>query len=113
MKIRTGKVVSTKNQKTAVVVVERFFAHPMYEKRVRRTKRYPVHNEIGAKEGDVVRFSETRPISKTKRWKILEVAGAKKLEAREKPKKTKQSLPLRGKTSLSLRGKPRKTKGKK
>lgn len=97
MKIRTGKVVSAKNQNTAIVIVERFFAHPMYEKRVRRTKRYPVHNEIGVKEGDVVRFSETRPISKTKRWKILEVVGVKKLEVREKLKKTK----------------PRKTKGKK
>lgn len=75
MKVFTGKVVSTKMQKTAVVEVERFFAHPLYEKRVRRTKRYPVHDEVGVKEGETVRFAETRPMSKTKRWKIVEVVG--------------------------------------
>lgn len=78
MKVFSGKAVSLKNQKTAIVEVERFYAHPLYEKRVRRTKRYPVHDEIGVKEGDTVRFTETRPISKTKRWKIVEVVGRKK-----------------------------------
>lgn len=73
MKTRTGKVVSTKTNKTAIVEVERFFAHPLYEKRMRRTKRYPVHDEVGVKEGDTVRFVETRPVSKTKKWKITEV----------------------------------------
>lgn len=79
MKVFSGKAVSLKNQKTAIVEVERFYAHPLYEKRVRRTKRYPVHDEIGVKEGDTVRFTETRPISKTKRWKIVEVVGRKKV----------------------------------
>lgn len=73
MKALTGKVVSTKNKETAIVAVERFYAHPLYEKRVRRTKRYPVHDELGVKEGDVVRFVQGRPISKTKKWKIMEV----------------------------------------
>lgn len=73
MKTLTGKVVGTKQNKTVIVEVERFSVHPIYEKRVKRTKRYPVHNETAVKEGDRVRFVETRPISKTKRWKILEV----------------------------------------
>lgn len=73
MKALTGKVVSTKNKETAIVVVERFYAHPLYEKRVRRTKRYPVQAELGVKEGDRVRFVQARPISKTKKWKIVEV----------------------------------------
>ena len=73
MKALIGKVVGTKQNKTVIVEVERFSVHPIYEKRVKRTKRYPVHNEIAIKEGDRVRFVETRPISKTKRWRILEV----------------------------------------
>ena len=73
MKQLNGKVVGIKQNKTVIVEVERFSVHPLYEKRVKRTKRYPVHNEIVVKEGDRVRFVETRPISKTKRWKVLEV----------------------------------------
>lgn len=74
MKLLTGKVVGTKQNKTVIVEVERFSVHPIYEKRVKRTKRYQVHNEIAVALGDKVRFVETRPISKTKRFKILEVA---------------------------------------
>lgn len=73
MRTRTGKVVSKKTDKTAIVEVERFFAHPLYEKRVKRTKRYPVHFNGEVQEGDRVRFVETRPISKTKKWRITEV----------------------------------------
>lgn len=65
-----GKVISTKQNKTVIVEVERLFTHPLYEKRMKRNKRYPVHDEIGVKEGDTVRFVETRPFSKTKRWQI-------------------------------------------
>ena len=71
-----GKVVSQKSAKTAVVVVESFRAHPKYHKRILRTKRYLVHDEIGVREGDVVRFVEIRPISKLKRWKIIEVVSS-------------------------------------
>ncbi|MBI2007169.1 MAG: 30S ribosomal protein S17 [Candidatus Blackburnbacteria bacterium] len=77
MKIFLGKVKSISGQKTTIVEVERFWAHPLYEKRVRRTKRYPVHDSVGAKEGDTVRFAETRPLSKAKRWKIIEVMSRK------------------------------------
>lgn len=73
MKIFRGKVVGVKNKKTAIVEVARFFTHPLYLKRIRKTKRYPVHNESDIKEGDIVNFAETRPISKTKRWRIVEV----------------------------------------
>lgn len=73
MKTFIGKVVSTKQNKTAIVEVERLFTHPLYEKRVKRNKRYPVHDQVGVKDGDVVRFVETRPVSKSKRWKVVEV----------------------------------------
>lgn len=72
MKALIGKIVSNKQEKTAIVEVERFFRHPLYEKRMRRTKKYQVHDEQGVQVGNVVSFVETRPISKTKRWKIVE-----------------------------------------
>lgn len=78
MKVFTGKVVSIKMAKTVVVEVIRVTAHPVYKKRVKTTKKYHVHDEIGAHEGDVVRFVETKPISKTKKWKITEVVGKEK-----------------------------------
>ncbi|MBI4032945.1 MAG: 30S ribosomal protein S17 [Candidatus Blackburnbacteria bacterium] len=73
MKALVGKVVGTKQNKTVIIEVERFSVHPLYEKRVKRTKRYPVHSETELKEGDKIRFVETRPISKTKRWRVVEV----------------------------------------
>lgn len=75
MKRLLGRVISTKGTKTAVVVVERIFRHPLYEKKMKRTKKYHVHDEIGVKVGDNVTFTPTRPISATKHWKIVE--GAK------------------------------------
>lgn len=74
MKKLSGRVVSTKGTNTAVVEVERIFRHRLYEKKMRRTKKYHVHDEVGVKVGDQVKFVPTRPISKTKHWKILEVA---------------------------------------
>ena len=71
MKILTGKIVSQKTPKTVVATVERFYAHPLYGKRVRKTKRYHVHAEVETKIGDIVQFVGTRPISKTKRWKLV------------------------------------------
>lgn len=90
MKIWTGKVISTKDKKTAIVEVERLFAHPLYGKRIRRAKRYPVHAEVGVKEGDLVRFVETRPLSKTKRWKIVEVIKGGKVPDVPKVSKAKK-----------------------
>jgi len=71
MKIFTGTVVATKNQKTAVVAVTLVKVHPIYKKRFRREKKYQVHDEAGVKVGDVVKFVATKPYSKTKKWKII------------------------------------------
>jgi len=78
MKIFTGKVISTKMAKTATVSVERVVVHPMYKKRFKRTKKYHVHDEIGVKTGDRVSFVACKPVSKLKRWKIIEVIDKKK-----------------------------------
>ena len=73
-KIRTGVVVSAQNDKTVTVLVERQFAHPLYTKQVKKTKKYRAHDEKNEyKTGDVVRITETRPLSKTKRWRVLEL----------------------------------------
>ena len=70
---RTGVVVSDKRLKTVTVEVERRFAHGFYSKLVVRTKRVAAHDEQGAKQGDRVRITETRPLSKTKRWRVVEI----------------------------------------
>ena len=76
-RILQGVVVSDKNDKTVVVRVERRFTHPLFKKTVRRTKNYHAHDEANtAKEGDVVRIEECRPISKNKSWKLLEAEAA-------------------------------------
>ena len=68
-----GTVVSDKNDKTIVVEVERRYTHPLFKKTVRRTKKYHAHDEANsAKVGDRVRIQETAPISKTKRWRLVE-----------------------------------------
>ena len=73
-KEKEGVVVSTKMQKTVTVRVERTFLHPEYEKVVTRAKKYYAHCEgFDVKEGQKVRISETRPISKLKRWRVVEV----------------------------------------
>lgn len=69
----TGKVVSTKMQKTAVVSVERIVTHPLYKKRTRRSKNYKAHDDIGVSVGDIVKIVSTRPISKDKHFKIVEI----------------------------------------
>ena len=69
-----GVVKSTKMQKTILVTVMREFKHPKYEKRVRRTKHYVVHDEKGeAKAGDTIEMMETRKLSKTKNWRLVKV----------------------------------------
>ena len=72
-KVRTGVVVSDKRQKTVSVVLTRRFAHSFYGKQIVRTKWVAAHDEQGAKLGDTVRIMETRPLSKTKRWRVVEI----------------------------------------
>lgn len=69
-----GKVVSTKNDKTITVLVETYGKHPLYGKRVKKSKKYAAHDENNkAKVGDKVRIIETRPISKTKKFRLVEI----------------------------------------
>ncbi len=69
-----GVVKSNKMQKTILVSVVREFKHPKYEKRVRRTKHYAVHDEQGeARPGDIVEMMETRKLSKTKTWRLVKI----------------------------------------
>ena len=76
-RILQGVVVSDKNEKTVVVQVERRLTHPVLKKTVRRTKKYHAHDETGRfKEGDIVRIEECPPISRKKRWKVLEQEAA-------------------------------------
>ena len=73
-KTMTGVVVSDKMDKTLVVRVERKFAHPVFKKVIKTTKKYKVHDEKNeCQEGDLIRIGETRPLSKEKRWRLLEV----------------------------------------
>lgn len=73
MRVLEGVVISTKMKKTATIEVERIKVHPIYKKRIKIKKKYHVHNELGIKVGDWVKIQECRPISKTKKWKIMEV----------------------------------------
>ena len=73
-KTRTGKVVSNKMDKTIVVAVEDHVKHPLYKKIVKRTYKLKAHDEKNdAKIGDTVRVMETRPLSKDKRWRLVEI----------------------------------------
>lgn len=89
MKIFTGKVVSTKMEKTATVAVDRVVVHPVYKKRFKRTKKYHVHDEIGVKVGDAVHFVTSKPFSKLKKWKITEVIGDRKQVTKKQNKGSK------------------------
>jgi small subunit ribosomal protein S17 len=73
-KTRVGVVVSDKMEKTVVVSIERRVQHPVYGKMIRRTKKLKAHDERNdAKAGDTVRIMETRPLSKDKRWRVVEI----------------------------------------
>jgi small subunit ribosomal protein S17 len=73
-KMRIGTVVSDKMEKTIVVSVETRIKHPLYGKIVKTSKKYKAHDENNeAKIGDVVRMMETRPLSKDKRWRLVEI----------------------------------------
>ena len=72
-KVREGIVVSDKMDKTVVVMLRDMKPHPLYKKVVRHTTRLQAHDETGAGIGDRVRITETRPLSKVKRWRVSEI----------------------------------------
>ena len=73
---KVGTVIAKKMKKTVTVQVERQIRHPLYRKTVRRKQTFLVHDEAEkCKVGDIVRIIETRPISKTKRWRVLAIVG--------------------------------------
>ncbi len=79
-KVRSGRVISDKMNKTRVVAVERVTRHPLYGKIIRRTKKYKMHDETNeSRVGDIVKMMETRPISKDKRWRLVEIMRKSKL----------------------------------
>jgi len=73
MKQFEGTVLHTKMEKTALVQVDRLWKHPLYRKRIKRSKKYLVVDDLGVKEGDKVVIEECRPISKRKKFKIVKV----------------------------------------
>jgi small subunit ribosomal protein S17 len=73
-KTRTGKVVSNKMEKSIIVAIERKVAHPLYKKYFKRTTKFYAHDEKNeAGVGDTVKIMETRPLSKLKRWRLVEI----------------------------------------
>lgn len=73
-KVRQGSVVSDRMDKTVVVAVDRVVKHPLYGKHMTRTSKFAVHDEKNEyRTGDVVRIEETRPLSKRKRWRVIEL----------------------------------------
>jgi small subunit ribosomal protein S17 len=78
-KVRIGQVVSDKMDKTVVVAVETLRRHPLYKKVIKRTKKYKVHDEGNVcKVGDEVKILEARPLSREKRWRIIEIVSRRK-----------------------------------
>ena len=74
IKLLEGKVTSNKMDKTVTVLVERFVKHALYGKFIKRSTKYHVHDENNeCKEGDTITMTETRPISKMKKWKLVEI----------------------------------------
>ncbi len=73
-KTRIGKVVSNKMEKTITVAIERRVPHPVYKKYFKKTTKFMAHDEKGeCSIGDVVKIMETRPLSKNKRWRLVEI----------------------------------------
>ena len=86
-KTLTGTVVSNKMNKTVVIRVERRFTHPKFKKVVTTTKKYKVHDEENAcQPGDFISVCETRPLSKDKRWRLLEILKKATLADQDKAK---------------------------
>ncbi|MCJ7516053.1 MAG: 30S ribosomal protein S17 [Dehalococcoidia bacterium] len=83
-KTRTGTVISDKMDKTVVVLVESLRRHTLYKKVIKKTSKFKVHDATNTcKVGDVVRIVETRPLSKDKRWRVVEVIGRKEVAEKE------------------------------
>ena len=79
-KIRTGTVTSTKVDKTVVVLVKTLRRHPLYKKVVKHTAKFKVHDENNdCRVGDTVKIVETRPLSKEKHWRVLEILARKEV----------------------------------
>lgn len=79
-KTRVGAVTSDKMDKTVVVSVETLVEHPLYRKRIKQTKKFKAHDEQNqCKTGDRVRIMETRPLSKDKRWRVVEIIESAKI----------------------------------
>ena len=72
-RLREGRIVSNKMQKTVVVAVDRLVRHRLYKKIMRRTSKFMAHDEMSCNVGDVVRIVETRPLSKRKRWRVVQI----------------------------------------
>jgi|GEM_PF-880965 len=89
MKIISGKVISTKQEKTATVLVERMVVHGLYKKRYNKAKKYQVHDELGCEVGQIVKFVASRPYSKSKKWKVIEIENANKKISKKKESKGK------------------------
>jgi small subunit ribosomal protein S17 len=80
---KVGTVIGKKMAKTVTVLVERQVRHPLYKKTIRRRKNFLVHDEVEkCKVGDVVRIVETRPISKRKTWRVMEIIGLSSHESK-------------------------------
>jgi small subunit ribosomal protein S17 len=73
MRTLVGKVISNKMDKTISVLVERLWEHPVYKKRIRRSRKYLVHTDKKIAEGKFVKIGEVKPISKNKNWKVIEI----------------------------------------
>lgn len=98
-----GKVVSNKMQKTVVVAVERLVAHPVYKKQFRHTRKIKAHDEMGANESDIVKIVETKPISKDKAFKVVEIISRAKIQnlKAKSEKKSKTETVLEEKEQIS------------
>jgi len=89
MKIFTGKVISTKMTNTTTVAVERVVVHPVYKKRFKRIKKYHLQDDLGAVVGQTVKFVASKPYSKLKKWKLVEIVETKKVQEGKKGGKPK------------------------
>jgi len=87
-KVRTGVVVSDKMNKTAVVEIERKFRHPLFQKIIRVTNKFKIHDENNeCKVGDQVEIMETRRLSRDKHWRLVKILGKGKVRGHKLPKK--------------------------
>ena len=89
MKILTGVVVNAKMEKSATVRVDRMWRHPIYKKMMKRSKKFLVHAESPVKAGEIVKIAEIKPMSKLKRWRIVEEAKNKEQKTKNKKQERK------------------------